>query len=195
MTRPPRLILASTSPYRKAQLAQLRVPFEAMPSHVDEDAFKKTLQSPRDLALRLAVEKAQAIAKDHPDAVVLGGDQLVSFQGEILGKPGTSERAVEQLLRLAGQEHTLITAVAACHQGTCLTHIDETRLTMRPIDRETAERYIAADRPLDCAGAYKIESLGIALFDRIETEDHTAITGLPLVTIARWLNTLGIPVP
>jgi septum formation protein len=189
------LILASTSAYRKSQLSKLRIPFTALAPNVDEEAFKQRIQDPQELALRLAVEKAQAIAESHPDAVVIGGDQLVSFQGQILGKPHTAERAVDQLLQLAGQEHILITAVAVCHQGTFQTHVDETRLWMRPLDRETAERYVSADQPLDCAGAYKIESLGISLFDRIETEDHTAITGLPLLAITKLLNAAGIPVP
>ena len=191
----PRLILASTSPYRKAQLEQLKIPFAAMASNVDEDAFKSQDLSPRELALRLAIEKAQAVAKNHLEAVVIGGDQLVSFGGQILGKPQTEENAIEQLARLAENSHDLITAVAVCHQGACQTHIDETRLWMRPLGREALERYVRADRPLDCAGAYKIESLGIALFERIETQDHTAITGLPLLAIVRLLNAAGIQVP
>ncbi len=195
MTQVLRVILASTSPYRKAQLAQLGISFESLPPEVDEDAFKRQLTYPHDLALRLAEEKAKAIAKVDPDAVVIGGDQLVSFEGEILGKPRTAERAVAQLLRLAGRDHALITAVAVCHRETCLTHIDETRLWMRSLDRESLERYVAADQPLDCAGAYKIESRGISLFDRIETKDHTAITGLPLLTITKLLNRVGVPVP
>lgn len=191
----PRLILASTSSYRKAQLEQLRIPFDALAPNVDEDAFKSQNHSPRELALRLAIEKAQRVAKDHPEAVVIGGDQLVSFEGRILGKPGTQENAVKQLLMLAGRAHDLITAVAVCHRGTCQTHLDETRLWMRPLGREAITRYIQADLPLDCAGAYKIESLGITLFERIETEDHTAITGLPLLAITRLLNAAGITVP
>ncbi len=192
---PPRLILASTSPYRKAQLAQLRVPFDALSPGVDEEAYKLQNLSPKELALRLAIEKAQAVASAHLDAVVIGGDQLVSFQNRILGKPLTQDKAIEQLLLLAGKPHDLITAVAVCHQGTCQTHIDETRLWMRPLDQKAIARYIQMDEPLDCAGAYKIESLGIALFERIETQDHTAITGLPLLAITQMLNACGILVP
>lgn len=191
----PRLILASTSPYRKAQLDRLKIPFEAIAPKVDEDAFKEKEHRPRELALTLAIEKAEAVARAHPEAVVIGGDQLVSFEGEILGKPGTPEKAARQLLRLRGRRHDLITAIAICHRGNRQTHVDETRLWMRAFDRETAERYVRSDEPSDCAGAYKIESLGIALFDRIESEDHTAITGLPLLAITRMLNASGIPVP
>ena len=191
----PRLILASTSPYRRAQLEQLKVPFEAIAPLVDEEASKSLGLSPRELAAKLAVQKAEAVAREHRDAIVIGGDQLVSFQGEILGKPVTRDKAVEQLVCLSGHRHDLITAVAVCHRGTVETHVDETRLWMRAIDRAAAERYVLADEPLDCAGAYKIESLGIALFERIESQDHTAITGLPLLAIAKFLNERGIAVP
>lgn len=191
----PRLILASTSPYRKKQLEQLGVPFDAIAPGVDEEAVKSQGFSPRKLAEKLAIQKAQAVARDHDHAAVVGGDQLVSFEGKILGKPGTRDKAVEQLLQLSGKPHDLITAVAICHEGKTQTHVDETRLWMRSIDRQTAERYVAQDNPSDCAGAYKIESRGISLFERIETEDHTAITGLPLLAITKFLNELGIPVP
>jgi 7-methyl-GTP pyrophosphatase len=192
---PPRLILASTSAYRKAQLEKLQLSFECLAPDVNEESLKSVVQNPRELALRLAVEKAKAIARNHPRAVVIGGDQLVFFRGDVLGKPLTRENAVQQLMRLAGQQHALITAVAVCHRGHCQTHVDETRLWMRPIDRETAVRYVLSDQPLDCAGSYKIESLGISLFDRIETQDHTAITGLPLLAITKLLNSVGIAIP
>ncbi|MCA9069609.1 MAG: septum formation protein Maf [Planctomycetaceae bacterium] len=191
----PRLILASTSPYRKAQLQQLQIPFDVMASNVDEEEFKRREHRPRGLALQLALAKAEQIAKDHPDAVVIGGDQLVSFDSEILGKPHTQEKAIEQLMQLSGQKHVLITAVAVCHRGVRQTHLDETQMWMRHFNHDTAERYVEIDQPLDCAGAYKIESLGISLFERIETKDHTAITGLPLLAISKLLNALGINVP
>ena len=192
---PPRLILASTSPYRKAQLAQLRIPFEAIAPEADEDAFKAQNLPPLELAQRLAIEKANAVAKQHSDAIVIGGDQLVAFEDQILGKPHTAMKAVEQLMKLAGHSHVLITAVAVCHAGSCHVHADQTRLWMRPLDRTAIERYVREDKPLDCAGSYKIESLGITLFERIETEDHTAITGLPLLAITKLLNAAGILVP
>ena len=191
----PRLILASGSRYRKAQLEQLRVPFEAIESMVDEDVRKAAMTSPRELALTLASDKARAVGQNYPDAIVIGGDQLVSFEGEVLGKPGTTENAVEQLLRMSGKPHDLITAIAILHKGEIRTHVDETRLWMRPLDRESAERYVLADHPVDCAGAYKIESLGIALFEKIESHDHTAITGLPLMAITRLLREQGITIP
>lgn len=194
-SQPPALILASTSPYRRAQLEKLQIPFQVMASDVDEDDFKKREHRPRELAVQLAIAKAEKIARDHPEAVVIGGDQLVSFDGEILGKPHTRDKAIEQLVRLAGQKHVLITAVAVCHRGVRQTHLDQTQMWMRHFNHDTAARYVDADQPLDCAGAYKIESLGIALFERIETQDHTAITGLPMLAITKLLNAVGITVP
>ncbi len=191
----PRVILASTSPYRKAELERLGIAFESLAPHVDEDDYKNRESNPQELALGLAVAKAEAIAGRFPEAVVIGGDQLVSFEGETLGKPLTQENAVQQLLRLAGCCHELVTAVAVCHRGQIQTHVDRTQLWMRPLDRAAAERYVAADEPLDCAGAYKIESLGISLFERIESNDHTAITGLPLMAVAKMLCACGIPIP
>jgi septum formation protein len=105
------------------------------------------------------------------------------------------ENAIDQLAFLAGQAHILITAVAVCHRGSCETHVDETRLWMRPLSRDAISRYVQIDRPLDCAGGYKIESLGITLFERIDTQDHTAITGLPLLAITKLLNACGLLVP
>ena len=191
----PRLILASGSPYRRTQLEQLRLPFEVVEPNVDEGEWKAVVTSPRALALKLATKKAEAVAQSHLGSIVIGGDQLVSFESEVLGKPGTADNAVEQLLRLCGKPHDLITAVVVLHEGRLTTHVDETRLWMRAIDRESAERYVDVDRPLDCAGAYKIESLGIALFEKIESQDHTAITGLPLLAITRLLRERGIAVP
>ena len=158
--RVPRVILASTSPYRKSQLECLRIPFDALAPHVDEAGYKMRESNPRALALELAIAKAEAIASQFPEAVVIGGDQLVSFEGEILGKPLTQENAVEQLLRLAGHRHELITAVAVRHQGETQTHVDQTQLWMRDLDRATAERYVAADQPLDCAARTKSNPWG-----------------------------------
>ena len=162
---------------------------------VDEDKRKAVMTSPRDLALALATDKVQAVARNHPHAIVIGGDQLVSLENDVLGKPGTTENAIEQLLRMSGNPHDLITAIAVVHNGEISTHVDETRLWMRSLDRASAERYVLADQPLDCAGAYKIESLGIALFEKIESQDHTAITGLPLIAITRLLSEHGIAIP
>ena len=191
------LILASTSPYRRELLARLGVPFQCESPGVDEDAAKRAISDPVVLAEHLASAKAQAVAERFPDAVVIGSDQLAAVDGEVLGKPGTAERSVEQLERLAGRTHELVTAVCVLRKrdGRTATHTDRTLLTMRNLAREEFERYVAADRPLDCAGSYKIEAAGIALFSRIETEDFTAITGLPLMAVVRMMREFGVVIP
>src|SRR6185312_16465853 len=114
---------------------------------------------------------------------------------EVLGKPGTAERAAAQLARLAGREHVLVTAVALLHAGRIHEHVDVTRLSMRPLTAAQIERYVTADAPLDCAGSYRLEARGITLFERIDSADHTAIVGLPLIALTSMLAELGYPVP
>jgi septum formation protein len=192
---PPPLVLASTSPYRRALLERLGVPFTAAAPDCDEDAFKARSRSPRGLAEELALAKAESLRAAHPGAAILGGDQVATIDGEILGKPGTREAAAAQLERLAGREHLLITAVALIHEGRALRHTDVARLTLRSLTRAQIERYVAADDPVDCAGSYKLERGGIALFAAIDATDHTAITGLPLIWLAGALAGLGFEVP
>lgn len=194
---PSDLILASTSRYRRALVQRLGVPFRCVAPGVDEDAVKREVADPIALAERLAAAKAEAVAATSPQAVVIGSDQLATIDGEVLGKPGTRDAAVAQLERLAGRTHELVTAVCVLRKtdGIVRTHTDRTRLTMRPLAREQLARYVGRDDPIDCAGSYKIESAGIALFERIETEDFTAITGLPLIALVRMLRDFGIDVP
>jgi septum formation protein len=189
------LLLASTSPYRRKLLEQLRLPFRSIAPGVDETAIKTRVADPVELADRLARAKAEAVAVIEPDAVVIGSDQLVALDGEVLGKPGTVERAVEQLLAMAGREHQLITSVAVADRAGVEVSTNIARLWLRPLHADEAARYVAADRPLDCAGSYKIESLGIALFDRIEVSDQTAIVGLPLLTLCKMLRARGFVLP
>ena len=189
------LILASTSPWRRELLARLGLPFTCEDPAVDEDAWKSRLSDPRELAITLAREKARAVAAGHPAAGVIGGDQLACIDGTILGKPGTSERAVEQLAQLAGRTHELITAICVCHGGQEREHLDVTRLTMRPLDRAALGRYVAADNPTGCAGSYMLEQRGITLFEQIDSADHTAITGLPLIALTGLLTELGFEIP
>lgn len=194
---PPRLVLASASPYRRAQLERLGVPFTCHAPEIDEDLVKGRLgpMGPRELARLLAVVKADAIASREPDALVLAGDQVVAFEGRILGKPGTSEAAIEQLVAMSGASHELITAVALWHDEVTISFLEVARLTMRRLAREEVVRYVEADRPLDCAGSYKIEERGIALFERIECADHSAIVGLPLVELTTKLRAFGFAIP
>jgi len=192
----PPLILASTSRYRKDLLARLGLPFTCEAPGVDEDAVKSDgALAPRRLAEVLAEHKALAVAARHPGAVVIGGDQLAHLEGAILGKPGTAAAAEAQLARLAGRTHELVTAMCIVHPGGFERHTDLARLRMRQLDTAAIRRYVAADAPLDCAGAYKLECRGIALFEEISCADHTAITGLPLLWTAGVLARLGYAVP
>jgi septum formation protein len=189
------LILASTSRYRRDLLARLGLPFRCMAPEVDESAFGDLAQDPAELARKLASAKAEAVAARQPGALVIGSDQLVAFDGQVLGKPGTTERAVSQLLAMAGREHQLLTAVALADANGVEIHLDVARLWVRPLTRLEVERYVKAERPLDCAGSYKIEGLGIALFDRIECADQTAIIGLPLLAVCTMLRARGFMLP
>lgn len=200
-TPPGYLILASTSPYRRALMERLGLPFRTVSPDVDEAAEASRLARevggdyPRSLAEHLARAKACALVEVEPDATLIGSDQLVAFGDQILGKPGTPEAAIEQLAMLAGSTHRLVTALAVRHRGRLYEHTDISFLTIRSLDREALRRYVDADRPWDCAGSYKLESRGIALMERIETADPTAITGLPLIALTNILRSLGYPIP
>ncbi|MDA3962446.1 MAG: Maf family protein [Planctomycetota bacterium] len=189
------IILASTSPYRKMLLERLGLEFEAMAPDCDEDALKGLVDDPLELAERLAAAKASSIAVAHPEAIVIGSDQVADHAGTILGKPGSSERACAQLGAMSGDSHRLITAMCIQHQGRSIAHTDITTLHMRQLSAAAIARYVAADQPLDCAGAYKLEQRGISLFDRIESNDHSAITGLPLIALCTTLRDLGVEIP
>ncbi|MCA9060698.1 MAG: septum formation protein Maf [Planctomycetaceae bacterium] len=189
------LILASGSRYRHELLSRLVSDFQTVSPDVDEDAVKAENLPPVALAQTLARMKTEAVARLHPQATVIGSDQLVNLNGRVLGKPGTAEAAVEQLLEMAGQAHELVTAVTVLGNETTSDLISITRLQMRRLSRSEAERYVARDNPLDCAGSYRIESAGISLFDRIDCDDFTSIIGLPLMRLARDLRQRGFDCP
>jgi septum formation protein len=191
-----RLVLASSSRYRSELLARLGVPFSARAPLCDEEALKMVGEEPARMALRLAQAKALSLRASEPESYLLGGDQLVDFAGEVLGKPGSSEAAVQQLLAMQGKSHRLLTAIClVCPDGQLLSHLDLHTLTMAELSEEAVRRYVEADRPLDCAGSYKIEARGITLFSRIEGADFTAITGLPLMALSGLLRVQGFVVP
>ncbi len=189
------LVLASTSVYRRELLARLGIPFRCVAPRFDEAALSRDGKTPRAVAEALAEGKAASISMLEQGATVIGCDQLVALEGRILGKPGSLERAIEQLETLAGQTHELITALVVLRDEQSFHHTDVTRLRMRPLTRAEIERYAEHDRPIDCAGSYKLEQRGIVLFESIETEDHSAITGLPLIRLTGLLRTLGYAVP
>ena len=195
----PKIILASTSPYRKQLLERIGVTFEAMAPDCDEEAIKAELDKdqikPQDLAVALAKAKCTSIAAQYPQAIVIGSDQVAQLDHESLGKPGTVDAAVKQLQAMNGRAHQLCTAVCIAHDGAEHEHLDVTTLHMAKHDIDALQRYVERDQPLDCAGAYKLEAAGISLFERIESGDHSAITGLPLLFVCNCLRTLGIQIP
>jgi septum formation protein len=196
---PSPLILGSTSRYRRQLLERLGLPFEVKAPTCDEEALKDPTLSPQALAEFLAAAKAASIAIGLPQAVVIGSDQVAAFEDtdgwHIIGKPGTVDKAVSQLSRLSGRSHVLITAIVV-QQGTRIErHTDITTLTMRTLTIAQLHRYVVADLPLDCAGAYKLEARGISLFSSIKSADHSAIIGLPLIELTRILTTFGYVIP
>ena len=192
----PRLVVATTSPYRLELIARLGVPYVAVAHRCDEDAFKAHGTRPTDLAMQLARKKAESVALDHPGAFVLGSDQVCVFGEEILSKPGTAARAEAQLARLQGTTHELVTAVALRHpDGQVRERLSVHPMTMRALSAAAIARYVAADQPLDCAGSYKVEGRGITLFERIGGDDFTGIIGLPLIALTDLLGDAGFEVP
>ncbi len=188
----PKLILASTSSYRRELLGRLRWPFEVLSPGVDETPLAQ--ETPAALATRLALAKAMAVAAQHIDAVVIGSDQVCELHGEALGKPGTHERAVVQLTRLSGQVATFHTAVAVVcvRRGISTQHISPVRVRYRPLSALDIEAYLRLDTPYDCAGSAKCETLGISLVESIESDDPTALVGLPMIRTAALLREAGI---
>ncbi|MCE4538196.1 Maf family nucleotide pyrophosphatase [Pelomonas sp. P7] len=186
----PALILASTSPYRRELLARLRLPFEAAASQVDETALPG--EAPAALAERLALAKARAVAAQRPGAVVIGSDQVADLDGETIGKPGTHEVATAQLRRMSGREVIFQTAVAVVAPGLAAIERAEVRVRFRELSDAAIEAYLKADRPYDCAGSAKVESLGIALLDAVVSDDPTALIGLPLIRTCALLRRAGL---
>lgn len=192
-TTPRPLILGSTSPYRRELLARLRLPFEVAAPDVDETP--QAGEAPRDLACRLALAKARAVAARHPAAVVIGSDQVADLGGRPLGKPGTHERAVAQLRQMRGRTVVFQTAVAVVCQATGFAEADlaPVRVKFRDLTDDEIETYLRAETPYDCAGSAKSEGLGIALLESIENDDPTALVGLPLIRTVRLLRAAGLP--
>ncbi len=192
---PRALVLGSTSRYRRELLQRLGLPFEVLAPGVDETPLPE--ETPSALAQRLALAKARAVARQRPDAVVIGSDQVADLHGEPLGKPGTHERAVEQLRRMRGQAVVFQTALAVVclESGFEATELAPVRVQFRELGDDEIERYLRTERPYDCAGSAKSEGLGIALLDRIDSDDPTALVGLPLIRTCRLLRAAGVQVP
>lgn len=184
----PSIVLASTSRHRRALLERAGLgTVICVAPQCDEVVDAGT--TPVKLVTSLAERKARSVASSHPEALVIGADQVVELDGVVLGKPGTPERALEQLVSLSGREHKLLTGICVYEPSTdrCEVGLDVHRMHMWPLDQERLRRYIDYDKPLDCSGSYRVESAGVALFRAMAGDDYTAIVGLPLCQLAALL--------
>ncbi|HVI57104.1 MAG TPA: Maf family protein [Luteibacter sp.] len=194
MSGQPLVILASTSAYRAALLRRLIDDFERTSPGTDEAPLPG--EAPAARAARLAEAKARAVAATRPGCIVIGSDQVADLDGTVLDKPGTVHAAHKQLAASSGREVVFHTAVCVIDAGgDAFVHVDETRVHFRPLSARDIERYVERERPLDCAGSFKCEGLGIALFERIVNEDPTALIGLPLIATCRLLRDAGLALP
>ena len=191
---PRALVLGSTSVYRRELLSRLRLPFEVEPPHVDEDPLPG--EAPADLARRLAAAKAAAVARLHPAAVVIGSDQVADLDGEPLGKPGNHANAIALLRGMSGRTVVFQTALTVmCQESGFVQHdLAPVRVRFRALQDDEIEAYLRAEQPYDCAGSAKSEGSGIALLDAIDSDDPTALVGLPLIRTCRMLRAAGLRV-
>jgi septum formation protein len=192
-----RLILASTSRYRRELLARLVPEFDVVAPQVTEDAGYA--EAPALLAQRLAREKAHEVAQRHPGTLIIGSDQVAELGGLAIGKPGSAAAACDQLAACSGRELVFHTAVCLVDtraaEARVQTAADSTRVVFRMLDADEIARYVAAEQPFDCAGSFKAEGLGITLFERVECIDPTALVGLPLIALSRMLRAAGLTLP
>ena len=192
---PTELILASSSKYRKKLLKRFGLPFDCISPEVDESSAED--ESPQQLVTRLATQKAAIVSEQFPQAIVIGSDQLAVFDGKVIGKPGHHQAAFEQLLSFSGQEVEFLTSVSVQAHEIDFKELytDRTRVCFHHLEPEQVRRYLEKEKPFDCAGSFKAESLGIVLFERIITQDPTALIGLPLIQTAAMLRRAGLRLP
>lgn len=190
----PALILASASVYRKRLLERLGLAFACETPAIDESP--RPGESARELVLRLSRAKARAVADRHPDALIIASDQVGDSAGRILGKPGTVERACEQLLSIAGREVRFLTGLCVLDaaSGRELAGVETCTVRLRALDAAAVHDYVARELPLDCAGSFRVEGLGIALFESVRLDDPTVLEGLPLIRVVEFLGRMGMPV-
>ena len=191
---PPRIVLASTSPYRRALLERLALPFEVLRPEVDETPAAG--EDPAALVARLAAAKAKAAATHFADGLAIGSDQVATFDGRILGKPGAHDAAVAQLRALSGRTVEFLTGVCVVDlaRGAARADLAVTRVRFRTLTNASIEAYLAREPAYDCAGSFKSEGLGITLVDAVDDDDPTALVGLPLIRLCRLLRGFGVEV-
>ncbi len=189
------IVLASSSSYRRGLLDRFLDDYETVSPNVDET--DDGTESAENFAARLAREKAEAVSSAHRDALIIGADQIAVLDGQVLGKPGEHQKAVEQLLAASGKALQVLTAVCVLDPvgRTRHEHIDRTTVRFRQFDLRLAETYIRHDEPYDCAGSFKIEGAGFVLFESVQTDDPTALIGLPMIWLAATLRQLGYLLP
>lgn len=194
MPTQPRLVLASTSPFRKELLSRLRIPFATANPDVDESPLPG--EAPEQTALRLSEAKARAVAKEFPDALIIGSDQVACLNGKIFGKPGNHENAVIQLRIMAGQTVNFFTGLCLLNSRSGRAQLAgiPTLVTFRHLDDAAIERYLKAETPYNCAGSAKAEGLGIALIAKMEGQDPNALIGLPLIALCDMLAAESFPI-
>ncbi|MCW8877386.1 MAG: Maf family nucleotide pyrophosphatase [Kangiellaceae bacterium] len=186
------IILASSSKYRRQLLGRICNKFKQLSPNVDESILNN--EQPLDYVKRLSTNKANVIARKHPKALVIGSDQCAIFNNQILGKPGTREQAISQLSSFSGQQVTFLTGVCLAEYHTSSSHyfVDTTSVHFKKLTLEKIEEYIEIDCPLDCAGSFKVESCGVFLFDKVVSDDPTALQGLPLIGLAKLFEHLNL---
>lgn len=192
--QPPRLILASSSPFRRELLSRLHLPFDSMSPNIDETRLAG--ESPIDYVQRLAMEKARVIAREHPDAIVIGSDQCAYLDGDILGKPGSHENAMKQLQQARGKEVVFYTGLSVQQMGSEFIRVDcvEFRVGFRHLSDTQLSHYLEVEQPYGCAGSFKSEGYGITLFSYLSGDDPSALIGLPLIRLIGMLEDCGIEV-
>lgn len=193
--QPRRLLLASSSPARRQLLERLQLPFLCASPDIDETPLAG--ESISNLVSRLSNAKACALAERHPDTLIIGSDQALSLDGEILGKPGNHERASQQLQKLSGRDVTFHTGLCLLNTATgrCQLTTETFNVSFRPLSPAAIERYLMADQPYECAGSFKSEGLGIALFKRFDGRDPNSLIGLPLMALVDFLHAEGVMLP
>jgi MAF protein len=194
-TTNPTIVLGSTSPFRRQLLQRLGLPFAAASPDIDESA--RAGEPPQELVARLAKEKAQAVAADYPNALVIGSDQVACLNHTIMGKPGDRETAIRQLSQASGQCVTFYTGLCLLNtaSGAAQVICEPFKVHFRELTQETIERYLDAEQPYNCAGSFKSEGLGIALFDKMEGDDPNSLIGLPLIRLVSMLHQEGVQIP
>lgn len=183
-----KIILASQSPYRKKQLKDFGLDFNVASSDLDEDAYKAKIKNPQKLALELSLQKALAVQANYPNDIIIGCDQLVALGSEILGKPGSRDKAQQQLKKMSGKTHKLITAISILNGKKSYSDVVVAKIRLKKLTVNEISMYVDRDKPYDCAGSYRFESGAYSLIDKIDISDPSSLIGTPMIALAKLLK-------